>query len=140
MEFLNEDHAKKGQKIALEMGGASGENAILLGYTDVDKVYNIDIDPLEIAKGEFLKKQFLSSNVSKKLEFITGNCFDILRNTTPACSKSRSNFLSKPHSFLQVRKTSRLFGACENHSQARREDHMQCECFIPFFNEIKKIL
>ncbi len=31
MEFLNEDHPKKGKKIAIEMGGASGENAILLG-------------------------------------------------------------------------------------------------------------
>ena len=61
------------------MGGASGENAILLGYTDVDKVYNIDINADEILTGENLKYRYVPSDVSKKLEFITGNCFDILK-------------------------------------------------------------
>src|SRR3989304_8532183 len=60
----------------LEIAGASGENAILLAFSDALRVYMNEIDPQENLAFKLLKAQ-LPDAVQKKLESIEGSCFDI---------------------------------------------------------------
>lgn len=62
----------------LEIGGARGENAILLAFAGAAHVYLNDIQPLEIEVFEGVK-EFLPKEISQKLTSIEGDCFDILK-------------------------------------------------------------
>lgn len=65
----------RGQTV-LEIGGASGENAILLACSDANHVYLNDIHPPEIATFQNLKRE-LPAEISRKLTALKGDCFNL---------------------------------------------------------------
>ena len=71
----------------LEIAGASGENAILLAFSDALRVYMNEIDPQENLAFKLLKAQ-LPDAVQKKLESIEGSCFDILAKKPELSNKA----------------------------------------------------
>jgi SAM-dependent methyltransferase len=78
MELLKKDCHEQTGKIALEIGAASGENSIILAFSDVEKVYANEINSKEIQQFGTLKSD-LPQGVKKKLESIEGSCFDLLK-------------------------------------------------------------
>jgi SAM-dependent methyltransferase len=73
-------------EIVLEIAGASGENSILLAFSGAERVYINDIEPLEGQTFQKLKEE-LPLDVSKKLEFIEGSCFDLLEKKPEISNK-----------------------------------------------------
>ncbi len=78
MELMKKDSQEQMGKVALEIGAASGENSIILAFSDAEKVYVNEINPNEIQQFETLKRD-LPKGVKKKLDGIEGSCFDLLR-------------------------------------------------------------
>ncbi|MBS0620185.1 MAG: class I SAM-dependent methyltransferase [Verrucomicrobia bacterium] len=64
-------------KVAVEIGGASGENAILLAFAGAEKVYMNDREPLEIDQFQKLQRS-LPADVRDKLIAVEGSCFELL--------------------------------------------------------------
>ncbi|MBA3237999.1 MAG: class I SAM-dependent methyltransferase [Parachlamydiaceae bacterium] len=64
-------------EIVMELGGASGENAILLAFAGARKVYLNDINIEELDKFNALKKS-LSQQIQEKLVSLPGDCLDTL--------------------------------------------------------------
>jgi SAM-dependent methyltransferase len=64
-------------EIVMELGGASGENAILLAFAGARKVYLNDINTDELGKFNTLKKS-LPKQIQEKLVSLPGDCLDIL--------------------------------------------------------------
>lgn len=65
-------------KTVLEIAGASGENAILLGFAGAKNVYLNDINLDEISTFEELR-QSLPAEIQKKLHALPGSCLKILQ-------------------------------------------------------------
>lgn len=70
----------------LEIGGASGENGILLAFSGAKRVYVNDIDPSEMETFQSLKAK-LPKDVRDKLEAIEGDCFEILKKKPEIANK-----------------------------------------------------
>ncbi len=77
MELLKKNTGH--EKIALEIAGANGQNANLLGYTDASRVINIDTNLKEIQIGNVINC-VAPENVNKKLEWISADCFNLLKS------------------------------------------------------------
>ncbi len=78
MELLKKDSHEQTGKVALEIGAASGQNAMLLAYSDAESVYANEINPGEIAQFKTLTRD-LPENVNKKLKSLEVSCFDLLK-------------------------------------------------------------
>lgn len=65
------------EEIVLEIAGASGENGILLAFSEAKRVFVNDIDSAEMETFKRLRAE-LPGNVRSKLEAIPGSCFEIL--------------------------------------------------------------
>jgi len=76
----------KEAKVALEMGGADGENAILLAFTSILLVYMNEICPEEMENFHELQAS-LPDDIKKKLISIMGSCFDLLRSNSELANK-----------------------------------------------------
>lgn len=63
-------------EIVLEIAGASGENGILLAFSDAKKVYVNDCDEEEMDNFEKVKET-LPKAVQSRLKMIRGSCFEI---------------------------------------------------------------
>lgn len=64
-------------KVVLEIGGASGENAMLLAFAGAQFVYMNDIEPNEVKKFE-KNKEALPPSVSNRLKSLGCDVFDLL--------------------------------------------------------------
>ena len=67
-------------KVVLELAGASGVNALLIGLAGAKSVYLNDIVPEEVA--EFIKsvKSFPSEEIQDKFRIVSGDCFESFKN------------------------------------------------------------
>ncbi len=63
-------------EIVLEIASASGENGILLAFSDAQRVYVNDCDEEEVDNFQSLKET-LPKSVQKRLKMIKGSCFEI---------------------------------------------------------------
>lgn len=64
-------------EVVMELGGASGENAILLAFAGATKVYINDINISEQEKFKNLKRA-LPKRIQEKLELVPGDCLEVL--------------------------------------------------------------
>jgi SAM-dependent methyltransferase len=78
MELMKKGSQEQMGKVFLEIGPASGENSIILAFSDVEKVYVNEINSKELEQFESLKRD-LPRNVKKKLASIEGSCFNLLK-------------------------------------------------------------
>jgi len=75
-------------EVVLEIGGASGENSILLACAGARKVYMNDILPSEVQKFNALRGT-LPLEVQDRLVPAPGDCFDLLKNKPDASKLCR---------------------------------------------------
>lgn len=78
-ELLKKMMPSVAKKTVLEIGGASGENSILLSFAGAKHVYVNDIDATEIKQFEATKKK-LPVKIQSHLESIHCNIFDVLEH------------------------------------------------------------